>query len=173
MRPSGADGEGEGEGEGMGWVECGGKGLYGISIKLKKHELNLCGDLYYESPQRLRGRLFAAETRSTADLLRVSNQRGQCEHVHFALFFFSRMRSEGFSFNSGGLGVESCSRPVASMFATVRNRSQPFATVRNLSQPFATVRNRSQPSATVRSRSLRRCHWGKLLQVTMHGCVTC
>ena len=68
-------------------------------------------------------------------------------------FSFSRMRSEGFSFNSGGLGVESCSRPVASMFATVRNRSQPFA--------------------TVRSRSLRRCHWGKLLQVTMHGCVTC
>ena len=35
------------------------------------------------------------------------------------------------------------------------------------------VRNRPQPSATVRSRALRRCHWGKLLQVTMHGCVTC
>ena len=76
---------------------------------------------------------------------------------------FSRMRSEGFSFNSGGLGVESCSRSVVSMFATVRNRSQ----------PSATVRNRSQPSATVRSRTLRRCHWGKLLQVTFHGCVTC
>ena len=67
------------------------------------------------------------------------------------------------SFNSGGLGVESCSRSVVSMFATVRNRSQ----------PSATVRNRSQPSATVRSRTLRRCHWGKLLQVTFHGCVTC
>ena len=47
---------------------------------------------------------------------------------------FSRMRSEGFSFNSGGLGVESCSRSVVSMFATVRNRPQPFATVRNRSQ---------------------------------------
>ena len=90
----------------------------------------------------------------------------------FSMFFFnvscfcascSRMRSEGFSFNSGGLGVESCSRSVVSMFATVRNRSQ----------PSATVRNRSQPSATVRSRTLRRCHWGKLLQVTFHGCVTC
>ena len=43
---------------------------------------------------------------------------------------FSRMRSEGFSFNSGGLGVEPCSRPVVSMFATVRNRSQPFAVER-------------------------------------------
>ena len=83
------------------------------------------------------------------------------------------MRSEGFSFNSGGLGVESCSRSVASMFATVRNRPQPSATVRNRPQPFATVRNRSQPFATVRSRTLRRCHWGKLLQVTFHGCVTC
>ena len=69
------------------------------------------------------------------------------------MMFYSRMRSEGFSFNSGGLGVESCSRSVVSMFATVRNRSQ--------------------PSATVRSRTLRRCHWGKLLQVTFHGCVTC
>ena len=38
---------------------------------------------------------------------------------------------------------------------------------------FATVRNRSQPFATVRGRALRRCHWGKLLQVTIHGCVTC
>ena len=47
---------------------------------------------------------------------------------------FSRMRSEGFSFNSGGLGVESCSRSVASMFATVRNRPQSSATVRNRPQ---------------------------------------
>ena len=43
---------------------------------------------------------------------------------------FSRMHSEGFSFNSGGLGVEPCSRPVVSMFATVRNRSQPSAVER-------------------------------------------
>ena len=53
------------------------------------------------------------------------------------------MRNEGFSFNSGGLGVEPCSRPVISMFATVG------------------------------SRALRRCHWGKLLQVIFPGCVTC
>ena len=69
--------------------------------------------------------------------------------------FFSRIRSEGFSFNSWGSGGRV-------LFATrcfyVRNRPQ-------------TVRNRSQPFATVRSRSLRRCHWGKLLQVTIHGCV--
>ena len=38
------------------------------------------------------------------------------------------------------MGVELCSPDVASMSATVRNRSQPFATVRNRSQPFATVR---------------------------------
>ena len=83
---------------------------------------------------------------------------------------FSRMRSEGFSFNSWGSGGRA-------LFAIrcfyVRNRPQPSATVRNRSQPSATVRNRPQPSAAVRSRALRRCHWGKLFQVTMHGCVTC
>ena len=82
----------------------------------------------------------------------------------------SRMRSEGFSFNSWGSGG-------GALFATrcfyVRNRPQPFATVRNRSQPSATVRNRPQPFATVCGRALRRCHWGKLLQVTFHGCVTC
>ena len=51
--------------------------------------------------------------------------------------------AKGSRLTLGGLGVEPCSRPVASMFATVR------------------------------SRALRRCHWGKLLQVTFHGCVTC
>ena len=35
------------------------------------------------------------------------------------------------------------------------------------------VRNRLQPFATVRMMSLWPCHWGKLLQVTFHGCVTC
>ena len=35
------------------------------------------------------------------------------------------------------------------------------------------VRNRPQLSATVRMMSLWPCHWGKLLQVTFHGCVTC
>ena len=63
------------------------------------------------------------------------------------------MRSEGFSFNSGGLGVEPCSRPVVSASATVRNRSQ--------------------PSATVRGRALRRCHWGKLLERVSDENVTC
>ena len=60
------------------------------------------------------------------------------------------MRSEGFSFNSWGSGGRA-------LFAT---------------RCFY-VRNRPQPFATVRSRALRRCHWGKLLQVTFHGCVTC
>ena len=41
------------------------------------------------------------------------------------------MRSEGFLFNSGGLGVEPCSRRVASAFATVVNRPQPSAAVRS------------------------------------------
>ena len=36
------------------------------------------------------------------------------------------MRSEGFSFNSGGLGVDSCSQLVVVAFATVRRRSQPL-----------------------------------------------
>ena len=62
--------------------------------------------------------------------------------IYIYIFFlkknvYSRMRSEGFSFNSGGLGVEPCSRPVVSTSATVRNRPQPFATVRNRPQPFA------------------------------------
>ena len=35
----------------------------------------------------------------------------------------TRMHSEGFSFNSGGLGVEPCSQPVVSAFATVRGRA--------------------------------------------------
>ena len=74
--------------------------------------------------------------------------------------FFSRKRSEGFSFNSWGSGGRA-------LFA-IR-----CFYVRNRPQPSATVRNRPQPSATVRGRALRRCHWGKLLQVTIHGCVTC
>ena len=39
---------------------------------------------------------------------------------------FSRMRSEGFSFNFGSLRVELCSPVVVFVFATVRNRSQVF-----------------------------------------------
>ena len=78
-------------------------------------------------------------------------------------FFFPECVAKGSRLTLGGLGVEPCSRPVVSMFATVRNRPQPSATVCNRPQPFATVRGRA----------LRRCHWGKLLQVTIHGCVTC
>ena len=48
---------------------------------------------------------------------------------------FSRMRSEGFSFNFGSLRVELCLPDVVFEFATVRNRSQPFACVRNCSDP--------------------------------------
>ena len=55
---------------------------------------------------------------------------------------YSRMLSKGFSFHSGGLGVEPCSRLVV--------------------WAFATVVNRKQPSATVRGRALRRSHWVKL-----------
>ena len=73
---------------------------------------------------------------------------------------FFPVRSEGFSFNSWGSGGRA-------LFAT-----RCFY-VRNRSQPSVTVRNRPQPFATVRTRALRRCHWGKLLQVTFHGCVTC
>ena len=55
---------------------------------------------------------------------------------------FSRMRSEGFSFHSGGLGVEPCSRLVVSAFATARGRA------------------------------IRHCHWGKLVERVLHGSVT-
>ena len=48
---------------------------------------------------------------------------------------FSRMRSEGFSFNFGSLRVELCSPVVVFVSATVRNRSQPSATVRKCSNP--------------------------------------
>ena len=58
---------------------------------------------------------------------------------------FSRMRSEGFSFNSGGLFATRC----------------------------LSVRNRPQPFATDRGRALRRCHWGKLLERVSDGNVTC
>ena len=66
---------------------------------------------------------------------------------------FPECVAKGSRLTLGGLGVEPCSRSVVSTSATVRNRPQ--------------------PSATVRGRALRRCHWGKLLQVTIHGCVTC
>ena len=71
----------------------------------------------------------------------------------FLYLFIPECVAKGSRLTLGGLGVEPCSRSVVSTSATVRNRPQPFA--------------------TVRGRALRRCHWGKLLQVTVHGCVTC
>ena len=62
------------------------------------------------------------------------------------------MRSEGSRFSFGGLGVDPCSRDLASW------RPQPFATVRNRLQPFATVCNR--PSAAVVASKLL-CLWEK------------
>ena len=57
----------------------------------------------------------------------------------FFCLWFSRMRSEGCSFNLGVWGYRAV---FARRCFRVRNRSQPFGTVRNCSQ--ATVRNRSQ-----------------------------
>ena len=89
--------------------------------------------------------LLLVECRPCSKKGKQLHPRGGC--------FFPECVAKGSRLTLGGLGVESCSRSVVSMFATVRNRSQPFA--------------------TVRSRTLRRCHWGKLLQVTFHGCVPC
>ena len=55
---------------------------------------------------------------------------------------FSPNAWQGFSFHSGGLGVEGV---FARRCVYVRNRPQPFT-------PFRTVRNRPQPSANVRRR---------------------
>ena len=49
---------------------------------------------------------------------------------------FSRMRNEGFSFISGGLEVESCSRLVVVAFATAVNRPQCCAMARTLGEAF-------------------------------------
>ena len=57
------------------------------------------------------------------------------------------MRSEGFPFIVGGLGV-------GAVFAWL-------ASCRRLSSFVVVVASQI------------RCHWGKLLQVTLHGCVTC
>ena len=52
--------------------------------------------------------------------------------------YVSRMRSKGFPFHSGGLGVEGV---FAQRCPTVRNRPQPSATVRNRPQPSARLLN--------------------------------
>ena len=70
------------------------------------------------------------------------------------MLYFSRMRSEGFPFIVGGLGV-------GAMFAWL-------ASCRRLSSSVVVCRRRVVVVA-----SQICCHWGKLLQVTFHGCVTC
>ena len=60
------------------------------------------------------------------------------------------MRSEGFPFIVGGLGVGA----MFAWLASSRRRLSSFVVV-------------------VVVASQIRCHWGKLLQVTLHGCVTC
>ena len=50
--------------------------------------------------------------------------------ISHKVHIFSRMRSEGFSFNFGSLRVELCLPDVVFEFATVRNRPHVFAIVR-------------------------------------------
>ena len=59
---------------------------------------------------------------------------GMCFKRALLQELFPECVAKGSRLTLGGLGVELCSRPVASMFATVGNRPQPFATVRNRSQ---------------------------------------
>ena len=66
---------------------------------------------------------------------------------HSVRFHFSRMRSEGFPFIVGGLGV-------GAVFAWL-------ASSRRLSSSLVVVASQIC------------CHWGKLLQVTFHGRITC
>ena len=67
------------------------------------------------------------------------------------------MRSEGFPFIVGGLGV-------GAVFAWL-------ASSRRLSSSLVVCRRLSSFVVVVASQIC--CHWGKLLQVTFHGCVTC
>ena len=67
------------------------------------------------------------------------------------------MRSEGFPFIVGGLGV-------GAVFAWL-------ASSRRLSSSLVVSRRLSSFVVVVASQIRR--HWGKLLQVTLHGCVMC
>ena len=58
----------------------------------------------------------------------------------FVFSTFSRMRSIGFSFDLGGLGVKPCSPDVVQKSATVRIRSQPFVGMR-YGSPSGEARN--------------------------------
>ena len=88
----------------------------------------------------------------------------------FALFcksIFSRMRSEGFPFIVGGLGVGA----VFAWLASCRRLSSSLVVSRRLSSSLVVSRRLSSFVVVVASQIC--CHWGKLLQVTFHGCVTC
>ena len=77
--------------------------------------------------------------------------------LFFGTITFSRMRSEGFPFIVGGRGV-------GAVFAWP-------ASCRRLSSSVVVSRRLSSFVVVVASQIC--CHWGKLLQVTLHGCVTC
>ena len=74
--------------------------------------------------------------------------------IDVAQEYFSRMRSEGFPFIVGGLGGWSCVRVACVV-------SSSLVVCRRLSSSLVVVTSQIC------------CHWGKLLQVTLHGCVTC
>ena len=76
--------------------------------------------------------------------------------LFFGTITFSRMRSEGFPFIVGGRGVGA----VFAWPASCRRLSSSVVVSRRLSS-FVVVASQIC------------CHWGKLLQVTLHGCVTC
>ena len=64
--------------------------------------------------------------------------------MRFPFVFFSRMRSEGFSFYFVGLGVETCSLDAAFVSATVVNRLQPSTSDRgegNMAVPMVSSAN--------------------------------
>ena len=103
-------------------------------------------------PVELLGRVLSRD-RALRHAAGIQEKGPKLQGVFFHKVFFPECVAKGSRLTLGGLGVEPCSQSVVSTSATVRNRSQPFA--------------------TVRGRALRRCHWGKLLQVTFHGCVTC
>ena len=96
---------------------------------------------------------------------------------------FSRMRSEGFPFIVGGLGVGamfawrassrrlSSSRRLRSSVVVCRRLSSSRVVSRRLSSSLVVSRRLSSFVVVVASQIC--CHWGKLLQVTIHGCVTC
>ena len=87
--------------------------------------------------------------------------------VRVQFFNCSRMRSEGFPFIVGGLGVGA----VFAWLASSRRLSSSVVVCRRLSSSLVVSRSLSSSVVVVASQIC--CHWGKLLQVTVHGRVTC